>query len=136
MKLVFEKPSVTDYLSLRSRVGTGEKNSERARIAIENSLLTVCIYVESLLVGFGRIIGDGGITYIIGDIMVDKNYQRRGYANEIMKAIDDYLNEHTHEDSYVCLIAVSPADKLYNRYKFEYLPENKGGMVRNQRNII
>lgn len=133
MKLVFEKPCIKEYLSLRDRAGTGEKDYNRAKIAIENSLLTVCIYVESILVGFGRIIGDGGITYIIGDIMVDKNHQRKGYANEIMKAIDNYLNENTHEDSYVCLIAVSPADQLYNRYKFEYLPENKGGMVRNQR---
>nr|WP_307775203.1 GNAT family N-acetyltransferase [uncultured Cetobacterium sp.] len=133
MKIVFEKPSISDYLSLRERAGTGEKDANRARIALRNSLLTVSIYDNDLLVGFGRVAGDGGITYIICDIMVDKKYHRRGYGNQIMMEINKYLDKHTHEDSYVCLIAVAPADKLYNRYNFEYLPDQKCGMVRNQK---
>jgi GNAT superfamily N-acetyltransferase len=66
--------------------------------------------------------------------MVDKNYQRRGLAEQIMKAIDGYFEENAHEDSYICLIANHPADLLYNKHKFEYLPENKYGMLRNQNN--
>jgi hypothetical protein len=32
-----------------------------------------------------------------------------------------------------CLIANQPADQLYRKHRFEYLPENKCGMLRNQR---
>jgi GNAT superfamily N-acetyltransferase len=130
MKICYEKPKAEDYVSLRIRSGMGNKDLKRSQIAINNSLFTVSLYDAEKLVGFGRIVGDGGITYIVSDIMVDKDYQRQGYGDQIMKAINHYLEENTFEDSYVCLIANSPADKLYSKYQFEYLPSNKCGMLR------
>ncbi|MCE1252878.1 MAG: GNAT family N-acetyltransferase [Anaerolineae bacterium] len=97
------------------------------------SLFTVCIYEENKLVGFGRIVGDGGITYVVSDIMVDEAYRRQGFASLIMQAIDLYFEENTFDDSYICLIANSPADLLYQKYHFEYLPQNKSGMLRKQK---
>lgn len=132
MNIQFEKPTPEDYVSLRLRSGMGSKDLERSRIALENSLFTASIYDEAKLIGFGRIVGDGGITYVVSDIMVDKDYWRRGYADQIMKVIHNYLNENTYEDSYISLIANAPADLLYKKYQFEYLPENKCGMLRKQ----
>lgn len=132
MKLIYEKPKAEDYISLRIRSGMGNKDLERSRKAIENSLFTVSIYDENKLIGFGRIVGDQGITYVVSDIMVDKSYQRSGYGDQIMKELNHYFEENTFEDSYICLIANAPADKLYHKYQFEYLPSNKCGMLRNQ----
>lgn len=132
MQLIYDTPAARDYVSLRLRSGMGDKDEKRSQIALENSLFTVSLYDEERLIGFGRIVGDGGITYIVSDIMVDREYQRRGYAGQIMNAIDDYLDANTHEDSYVCLIANHPADLLYQKHRFEYLPVNKCGMMRNQ----
>ncbi|GLC81636.1 GNAT family N-acetyltransferase [Lacrimispora brassicae] len=131
IKIVYEVPSAQDYISLRLRSGMGNKDLNRSQTALRNSLFTVCLY-DKTLVGFGRVAGDGGITYIVSDIMVDKKYHRRGYGEEIMKAIDGYFEENTHEDSYICLIANRPADLLYHKHQFEYLPEDKCGMVRRQ----
>lgn len=130
MKILYEKPRAEDYVSLRLRSGMGNKDLGRSQIAIENSLFTVSIYDEDKLIGFGRIVGDGGITYVVSDIMVDKDYQRQGYGDQIMNGINGYFEENTFEDSYVCLIANAPADKLYNKYHFEYLSSNKCGMLR------
>ena len=99
---------------------------------MNNSLFTVSLYDQEKLIGFGRVVGDGGITYVVSDIMVDREYQRRGYAEQIMKAVDSYFDENAHEDSYICLIANHPADLLYCKHQFEYLPENRCGMLRNQ----
>ncbi len=132
-KVVFDKPAAEDYVDLRVRSGMGNKNVERSRIAIENSLFTASIYHGDKLIAFGRVVGDAGITYVVSDIMVDEKYRREGYANEIMISIDKFLRENTHEDSYVCLIANSPADKLYSKYNFEYLSEDKCGMLRKQK---
>lgn len=132
MKIVYEAPSAQDYVSLRLRSGMGNKELKRSQIALKNSLFTVCLYDKEELIGFGRIVGDGGITYVVSDIMVDKKYQRRGYAEEIMKAIDSYFEKNTHEDSYICLIANKPADLLYKKHQFEYLSENRCGMLRKQ----
>ncbi|WP_197073436.1 GNAT family N-acetyltransferase [Clostridium polynesiense] len=128
----YEKPCAEDYVSLRLRSGMGNKNMERCRKALGNSIFTVSIYDNEKLIGFGRIVGDEGITYVVSDIMVDENYRRMGFADEIMKAIDNYFEENTFEDSYICLIANYPADLLYNKYNFEYLPDNKCGMLRRQ----
>ncbi|AGF56060.1 ribosomal protein S18 acetylase RimI-like enzyme [Clostridium saccharoperbutylacetonicum] len=135
MKLLYEKPKAEDYVSLRLRSGMGNKDLERSRKAITNSLFTVSIYDNEKLIGFGRIVGDGGITYVVSDIMVDENYRRKGFADKIMKEINKYFEESTFEDSYICLIANSPADSLYNKYKFEYLPPNRCGMLRKQNRI-
>ncbi|SHI65372.1 GNAT family N-acetyltransferase [Clostridium intestinale] len=134
IQVVYGAPSAEDYVSLRLRSGMGNKDLKRSEIALNNSLFIVALYDEEKLIGFGRVVGDGGITYVVSDIMVDKDYQRRGLAEQIMKAIDGYFEENTYEDSYICLIANHPADLLYNKHKFEYLPENKYGMLRNQNN--
>lgn len=111
----------------------GSKDLKRSEIALQNSLFTVSLYDEDTLIGFGRVAGDGGITFVVSDIMVDKAYQRKGYAEQVMQAIDQYFDENAYEDSYICLIANQPADQLYRKHRFEYLPESKCGMLRNQR---
>ncbi|WP_253197675.1 GNAT family N-acetyltransferase [Clostridium algidicarnis] len=130
--MLYEKPKAEDYVSLRLRSGMGNKDLERSRKAIANSLFTISLYDKEELIGFGRIVGDGGITYIVSDVMVDEHYRKKGFADKIMKEINNYLEESTFEDSYICLIANSPADLLYNKYQFEYLPPNKCGMLRKQ----
>ena len=130
---ILKPPTAQDYVSLRLRSGMGNKDLIRSQKALNHSLLTVSLYDEEKLIGFGRVVGDGGITYVVTDIMVDKEYQRKGYAEQIMKAIDSYFDANADEDSYICLIANHPADLLYHKHQFEYLPENKCGMLRNQR---
>lgn len=133
IRIIYEPPTEQDYVSLRLRSGMGNKDLERSKIALMNSLFTVSIYYDESLIGFGRVVGDGGITYVVSDIMVDEKSQRRGFAEQIMKEIDNYLDENTYEDSYICLIANYPADLLYKKHRFEYLSEDKCGMLRNQK---
>lgn len=132
IRMIEEIPTAEEYISLRLRSGMGSKDKERSQIALNNSLFMASIYDDELLVAFGRVAGDGGITFVVSDIMVDKAYRRRGLADQIMQAIDHYFDEHAHEDSYICLIANRPADRLYLKHHFEYLPETKCGMLRNQ----
>ncbi|MBU3191361.1 GNAT family N-acetyltransferase [Clostridium bowmanii] len=51
------------------------------------------------LIGFGRIVGDQGITYVVSDIMVDPDYQRNGLGKVIMEEVDSYLNKNTDENA-------------------------------------
>lgn len=132
-QLIYEVPTAKDYVSLRLRSNMGNKDLERSEIALQNSLFTASIYDKDKLIAFGRIVGDGGITYVVSDIMVDENYRRKGLADLIMKELDNYFEKNTYEDSYIFLIANNPADLLYSKHKFEYLPENKCGMLRNQK---
>ena len=134
IKTSYDLPNSLDYIKLRVNSGMGNKKSiERVNIALKNSLFTISLYDEKKLIGMGRIIGDGGISYAVTDIMVDKEYQGKGYGKLIMKEIDNYFSENTDEDCYIILIANLPADSLYSKFSFEYLPNSKCGMLRKQK---
>lgn len=132
MEINHTVPIVTDYISLRLRTGMGAKDPSKAEIALSNSLFCVSVMEMDALIGFGRIVGDGGITYIVSDIMVDPEYQGKGIGKMVMKEIDRYLEENTDEHAYVCLIANKPADKLYARFGFKYVEPRSCGMKRLQ----
>ena len=134
IKTSYDLPNSLDYINLRVNSGMGNKKSiERVNIALKNSLFTISLYDEKKLIRMGRIIGDGGISYAVTDIMVDKEYQGKGYGKLIMKEIDNYFSENTDEDCYIILIANLPADSLYSKFSFEYLPDSKCGMLRKQK---
>ena len=133
IKISYDLPNGSDYINLRINSGMGSKKSiERVDTAIKNSLFIISLYDDKKLIGMGRIIGDAGISYAVTDIMVDKEYQGKGYGKLIMKEIDDYFSENTDEDCYIILIANLPADNLYSKFSFEYLPNSKCGMLRKQ----
>ena len=133
IKISYDLPNGSDYINLRINSGMGSKKSiERVETAIKNSLFIISLYDDKKLIGRGRIIGDNGISYAVTDIMVDKEYQGKGYGKLIMKEIDNYFSENTDEDCYIILIANLPADNLYSKFSFEYLPNSKCGMLRKQ----
>ncbi|WP_139891363.1 hypothetical protein [Bacillus sp. D386] len=49
----------------------------------------------------------------------------------IMENLTDYLNNHLPRGAYVSLIVDSPADKLYEKFDFEYNAPQSVGMYRN-----
>lgn len=133
MEIKYTAPSANEYISLRLRTGMGIKNILKTETALKNSLFIVTLWDEDKLIGFGRAVGDGGITYVVSDIMVDPDYQGKGLGKRIMNEIDNYLNQNTDEHAYVCLIANKPADKLYSQFGFEYVEPKSCGMKRKQK---
>lgn len=132
MDITYSAPSAIEYISLRLKTGMGTKDLLKTEIALKHSLFIVSLWDDDKLIGFGRIVGDQGITYVVSDIMVDPNYQRKGLGKVIMREIDSYLNKNTDENAYVCLIANKPADKLYYQFDFEYVDPKSCGMKRKQ----
>lgn len=133
MDIRHNAPSAVDYISLRLKTGMGSKDVSKTEIALKNSLFIVTLLKEDKLIGFGRVVGDEGITYVVSDIMVDPDYQKQGLGKIIMKEIDEYLEKNTDEYAYVCLIANKPADKLYSQFGFEYVDPKSCGMKRKQK---
>jgi GNAT superfamily N-acetyltransferase len=132
MEIKYGAPTAMEYISLREKTRMGKKDLAKAEIALKNSLFIVSLWDDSKMIGFGRIVGDQGISYLVSDIMVDPDYQRQGLGKVIMKEIDSYLEQNTDQYAYVCLIANKPADKLYSQFKFEYAEPKACGMKRKQ----
>lgn len=133
MEIKYTAPAAIDYISLRNRTGMGTKDINKTEIALKNSLFIVSLWENNKLIGFGRVVGDKGITYIVSDIMVDPVFQHMGLGKLIMNEISKYLDEFTDEYAYVCLIANKPADLLYSQFGFENVEPNSCGMKRIQR---
>ena len=131
MEFTHKIPSVEAYNQLRVNAGMNStKPHSEVEKALKGTLFLVSVYEEDELIGLGRIVGDGGIAFIVCDIMVDKKFQRRGIANQIMEMIDQWFDENTHESSFITFLAKVPADKLYRKHHFCYHDENRVGMIR------
>ena len=125
-----EAVSPDDYNELREKSGIGNKKSkENAKVAIENSLFITSIYDDDKLIAMARVVGDGAISLVVTDVMVDSQYQKNGLGRVLMNEINKYLDENYDEDSYIILLANTPYDAFYEKFHFKQFP-NKKGMLR------
>ena len=61
---------------LREKSGIGNRKSkENVKVAIENSLFITSIYDGDKLIAMARVVGDGAISLVVTDVMVDVDYQ-------------------------------------------------------------
>lgn len=131
-KYVIKNTAVSpdDYNELREKSGIGNRKSkENAEIAIENSLFITSIYDGDKLIAMARVVGDGAISLVVTDVMVDSNYQKNGLGRVLMNEVSKYLDENYDEDSYIILLANTPYDAFYEKFNFKEFP-NKKGMLR------
>lgn len=131
-KYVIKNTAVSpdDYNELREKSGIGNRKSKKnAKVAIENSLFITAIYDGDKLIAMARVVGDGAISLVVTDVMVDSSYQKNGLGRVLMNEIDKYLDENYDEDSYIILLANTPYDKFYEKFNFKEFP-NKKGMLR------
>lgn len=122
--------SPDDYNDLREKSGIGNRKSKKnVKVAIENSLFITSIYDGDKLIAMARVVGDGAISLVVTDVMVDVDYQSNGLGKILMNEINKYLDENYDEDSYIILLANTPYDAFYEKFHFKQFP-NKKGMLR------
>ena len=89
MEFTHKIPSVEAYNQLRVNAGMNStKPHSEVKKALEGTLFLVSVYEDDELIGLGRIVGDGGVTFVVSDIMVDKN------------KILDIIEEISEDDSF------------------------------------
>ena len=71
------------YLYLRKKVGWIKLTDKQAEQAVNNSLFTVCAYLDGKPVGMGRVIGDGAVISYIQDLVVIPEAQKKGIGRLI-----------------------------------------------------
>lgn len=117
-ELLLDSPSPEEYRQLRVLAGLSPRSEEGAAIGLPNTFFAVVIRVSGKLVGMGRIVGDGGLTFQIVDIAVDPEHQRRGLGKTIVGCLVDHLRETVPAGAHVSLLADGPAEQLYAQFGF------------------
>jgi GNAT superfamily N-acetyltransferase len=112
-------PDIDDVLRLRVESGLSPRTRAAAEAGLPNSLFGVTVLHQGQAIGMGRIIGDGGCSFVIVDIAVQPAHQKRGLGRAIMDALDAWLKDNAPDGAHVSLIADGDARHLYARYGFE-----------------
>ena len=113
-------PSVETYISVRAATGLTPKTIQAATTGLANTLFAVQIVHSSshVIVGMGRIIGDGGCFFQVVDIAVLPAHQGKGIGKMIMRVLKDWMNENVPKSGTVLLFADGRANELYKHFGF------------------
>ena len=68
-------------------VGMGYHEPALHKKAFENSYVTVFIYHDKRMIGFGRAISDGAYQAAVYDVAVNPDFQKKGLGNTILENI-------------------------------------------------
>jgi len=131
--LIEEVPDPETFLALRLGAGMRARSKEGIEKGLGKELFSVVLRLEENLepVGMGRVVGDGGTIFVICDMAVLENWQRKGGGTMIMEALMEFILREAPPKSYVNLMA--DIDGFYERWGFvPSLPQSRG-MVLNTR---
>jgi len=141
-QIISTPPLVSDYLNIRLLSGLSPKSSTQASFALAGSFF-VCHAIHtstSTPVAMGRVIGDGGWYFIIADMAVLPDHQRKGLGGAVLRRLLDEIKQRVVEvakrdkdlgneilQAYISLGAKEPGRKLFTSYGFvETAPKTLG----------
>lgn len=122
--IIEKRPTVEEYIELRKAVKWRVIDIESIKKGLKNSIYSVCIKDKNCMIGFGRIVGDGGTVFYIQDIIVDPQYQNKKIGTRIMEKIMNYIENNCSKDAIIGLIAVSELDDFYKNFGFVHNENN------------
>lgn len=112
-----------DYCRLRNSVGWLNFSKEQAERAIDRCLYSVVAKKDDQVVGMGRLIGDG-MYYMIADLVVLPDFQKKGIGSKIMDMLVGYVDKETPVGgrSSIQLIAEKGKELFYESKGFKIIP--------------
>ena len=123
-----EIPSVGKYNELRELVGWGSLDKETVEKSLPRSVYSVVAKLnDDEVVGFARMVGDGGLCFYIQEIIVHPDHQRKGIASTFMKYILGYLNDNATKRSYIGVFSGKGLEGFYKKYGFWERPTSVMG---------
>ncbi len=112
--LIDKVPTVEEYLYLIDSVKWKKRGPEAVRKALARSEYSVCAVIDSRIIGFGGIIGDGGLHYYITDVVVHPECQGGGIGTAIVGKLMEYFDGIRYPNT---LIGVFPTRGLTGFYE-------------------
>ena len=128
MLIQYRSPTITEYTRLRGLVGWWETDENATDMALKNSLFSVVAVEHDTVIGFGRIIGDGGLYFYIQDLIIHPEFQTKGVGKSLMKELMGYIMANAKSGAFVGLMAAKGLEKYYDRFGFKARDEDAPGM--------
>ena len=101
IQIVERRPTVQEFAQLTAAVGWKPRDAGAVAMALDGSLYAVCAEVDGVVVGMGRIIGDGGLHYYLTDVAVDPAHQRRGIGSRIVQSLTRFVEAVPFKNTWI-----------------------------------
>ena len=104
----------------------GRLTPDRAAEALARTWYAVSAYEGDVLVGTGRVVGDGVLHALLADVIVDPAYRHRGIGSVIVERLADECRSHGIFDTQ--LFCARGKRRFYERLGFSARPDEAPGM--------
>jgi ribosomal protein S18 acetylase RimI-like enzyme len=115
------------FSQLRLSVGWGIPNRKAIATGLNNTIYSLCSERKNEIIGYGRIVGDGGFTVFIQDVIVKPPYQKQGIGTAIMTKLMEYINGNYTTGTYIGLMATKGREAFYKKFGFIERPNEQFG---------
>lgn len=123
--IILEKSlSAKDFLTLRKAVNWETPSIPDIESALKHSVHVVSIDLDGTCIACGRIVGDASLVFIVQDIMVHPDHQKKGLGKTIMSALMAYINQHSTKGAFIGLFSASNLENWYSQYGFVARPNS------------
>ncbi len=122
--------TVPEYQSLRNTTLWKSLPDHQVKKALDNDLYSVSVYKEDMIIGMGRVIGDGAIYFYIQDVIVRPKYKGKGIGRLIMQNIEQYLAELFEAYVFVGLMAAKDSQGFYQELGYHKRKDDSPGMYK------
>jgi len=129
LDIVYEEqaPEPEEYLHLRDSVGFSPRSLDAARRGLPRSIFALTARIRGRAVGMLRLVGDGGCSFLIVDVIVHPDLQRRGIGRQMLERLNSWMDDNVPPGGMVSLLADEPGRALYEKLGFRYTaPESLG----------
>jgi GNAT superfamily N-acetyltransferase len=117
----------SEYNALRKSVGWTVPTEMSADSALKNSLFVCSARRDDMVVGAGRVVGDGHLAFAVMDLMVHPDLQRRGIGVRIMSELLNCIKKCANPESDVYAMAAPDQELFYQRLGFIFRPTSLYG---------
>ena len=117
-----------DYRRLRASVGWLNFSEGQTQESLKHSIYTVIAVDKDYAVAMGRLVGDG-LYYMIVDIVVQPEYQKRGIGTRIVNMLVGYVESRVPVGgrASIFLAAEKGKEGFYEKMGFKRIPHDYCG---------
>lgn len=98
------KLTAEQFCDLQESVGFGRPNIEQIRKAIANSQYCISAEMDGIVIGMGRLVGDGARIFYIQDLFINPKYQKIGIGTEIVSKLIQYIKGESIFDTNIMVV--------------------------------
>jgi len=120
-------PTAEQWMALRASMGWATFPPEVAEKSLNATWYCVCAFDGDKLIGMGRVLGDGVISFYIGNVMVLPSYQNEGVGKRIIERILAHVERNAAPGAIASLFSIKGKEGFYGQLGFEPRPDDTRG---------